>query len=175
MSLLRSWIDRIRRHRATLTKFGVIGLCGVVADVGGFNLLRYAGGEGPLYNQPLTAKVISVSLGIMVSWLGNRYWTFHAKRRTEVGREFVMFLVVSLIGLAIALAPLALSHYVLDLRSAIEDNISANVIGLGFATMFRFWAMQKHVFTGGSTPTATAAHIPTQQLRVPATEMVDHR
>ena len=40
-------------------RFGVVGVLGLVADVGTFNLLRFAGGEGPLYDYPLSAKVIS--------------------------------------------------------------------------------------------------------------------
>jgi putative flippase GtrA len=129
-----------------LTKFGVVGTVGLVADVGVFNLLRFAGGEGPLYELPLTAKVISTGLGIIVSWLGHRYWTFSEKRRVAIHREFVMFVGVCLIGLAISLGCLAISHYVLGLKSLLADNIAANVIGLGLATAFRYWAMHTHVF-----------------------------
>jgi putative flippase GtrA len=146
LTLITRWTDKLRRHRQKLTKFGVIGIAGVIADVGGFNLLRYAGGEGPLYDRPLTAKVISVSLGILVSWIGNRFWTFSATRRKAIGHEFLLFLGVSLIGLGISLAPLAISHYLLDMHSALDDNISANLIGLGLATLFRYWAMNKIVF-----------------------------
>lgn len=122
-------------------------MLGLLADVGGFNLLRYAGGEGPLYNLPLTAKVISTGMGIVVSWLGHRYWTFSEKRRVAIRREFVLFVGVCLGGLAISLGCLAFSHYVLGFKNLIADNISANVIGLGLATAFRYWAMHTHVFT----------------------------
>jgi putative flippase GtrA len=85
-------------------------------------------------------------LGIIVSWLGHRYWTFREKRRAAVHREFVLFIGVCLIGLAISLGSLAFSHYVLGLHSPLADNVSANVIGLGLATAFRYWAMHTHVF-----------------------------
>ena len=143
---LQLWIRRIRRNLPQLTKFGVVGFGGFVADVGGFNLLRFAGGEGPLYDYPLTAKVISTALGIVVAWLGHRYWTFSEGRKLRLHHEFVLFVGVCLGGLAITLGCLWTSHYALQLTSALADNVSANVIGLGLATAFRFWAMRTHVF-----------------------------
>jgi putative flippase GtrA len=143
-----------------MTKFGIVGLVGLVVDVGSFNLLCYAGGRGPLYDLPLIAKVISTALGIIVGWLGHRFWTFSEKRRAAVHRELVVFVGVYLIGLGISLGPLAVSRDLLDLRGALADNVSANVIGLGLATAFRYWAMHKHVFTGGRRSTGTGAIAP---------------
>jgi putative flippase GtrA len=142
-------IRRIRRNLPQLTKFGVVGLGGFVADVGVFNLLRFAGGEGPLYHYPLTAKVISTAFGIVVAWLGHRYWTFSEGRKLRVHHEFLLFVLVCLGGLAITLGCLWISHYAMQLTSALADNVSANVIGLGLATAFRFWAMRTHVFGHG--------------------------
>ena len=48
--------------------------------------------------------------------------------------------MLNAIGLAISLMCLFISHYVLDLTSALADNISANVIGLVLGTTFRFWS-----------------------------------
>jgi hypothetical protein len=50
--------------------------------------------------------------------------------------------------MAIALACLAVSHYLLDLRSPLADNISANGVGLVLGTLFRFWAYRRFVFAG---------------------------
>ena len=146
MALIQRWRGRLQRHSIRLSKYGMVGLIGFVVDVGGFNLLRFAGGEGPLYDMPLAAKAISTGLAILVAWLGHRYWTFHERRRSAAHREFVVFVVVSLIGMAISLAPLAVSHHLLGLRSPLADNISANIIGLGLATAFRYWAMHTRVF-----------------------------
>jgi putative flippase GtrA len=127
-------------------RFGVVGGLGFVTDVGGFNLLRFAGGEGPLYDRPLTAKVISGTAAMLVAWLGNRYWTFRHSRREQAGQELLIFAVVAVVGTGIAMGTLWVSHYLLDLRSALADNVSANGIGLVLATLFRFWAYRNHVF-----------------------------
>lgn len=135
-----------RLPHGELTRFGVVGAAGFVVDVGGFNLLRFAGGAGPLYSFPLTAKIISSVLGIVVAWLGNRYWTYAAQRRTKAHHEFLHFLAVCTVGIGISLGCLWVSHYGLGLRSALADNIATNVVGLGLATTFRFWAYRTHVF-----------------------------
>lgn len=142
IDLLRAWISRIYREAM---KFGVIGLCALVIDVGLFNLLMYAGG-GVLNDRPLTAKVISVVAATTFAYFGNRFWTFRHRGRTSFAREYVLFFVLNAIGMGIALACLWFSHYALGLTNAIADNISANVIGLALGTIFRFWSYRKWVF-----------------------------
>lgn len=143
----RQWHDLVRRLVPELSKFGVVGGVALVVDVGGFNLLRFAGGNGLLYEWPLAAKVISAAAATVVSWVGNRYWTFRHQRRANAGREFLLFVTMCVIGTGLALACLATSHYVLGLTSPLADNISANVIGLALGTTFRFWAYRTHVFS----------------------------
>ena len=145
MSLRDRW-SRLAGLLPQLSRFGVVGLFGLLVDVGGFNLLRFAGGEGPLYDRPLTAKLVSAAAATVVSWLGNRYWTFRHTRRAAAHHEFALFVIVCTLGTGIALACLAVSHYVLGLDSALADNVSANVVGLVLATTFRFWAYRTHVF-----------------------------
>jgi len=129
-----------------IAKFGIVGLSALVVDIGLFNILRFAGGEGPLYDKPLTAKVISVAVATTVAYAGNRFWTFRHRGRTHMGKEYLMFFGLNGVAMLIAVACLWFSHYVLGLTSALADNISANVIGLGLGTLFRFWSYRKWVF-----------------------------
>ncbi len=129
-----------------IAKFGVVGLCALVIDVGLFNLLRFAGGEGPLYDKPLTAKVVSVCVATTFAYFGNRYWTFRHRGRTSFHREYLLFFLLNGVGLAISVGCLWFSHYALGLTGPIADNISANVIGLALGTMFRFWSYRRWVF-----------------------------
>jgi len=147
VALLTSLRQLVVRLLPELTRFGLMGLVGLLVDVGGFNLLRFAGGEGPLYGQPLTAKVVSTAAATVLSWLGHRYWTFRHSRRSAMHHEFALFVLACSIGSGIAVACLAISHYLLGLTSAWADNISANVIGLALGTVFRFWAYRTHVFS----------------------------
>ena len=146
LAKIHSSIDVLYREAA---KFGVVGAVAFVVDFGVFNLLRTGiiGGEHGLAEKPLTAKTISVFVATIVAWLGNRYWTFRHRRRASLQREFVLFGVMNVGGLAISLACLGFSHYVLQFTSALADNIAGNVIGLGLGTLFRFWAYRQFVFT----------------------------
>jgi putative flippase GtrA len=139
-------LDRLMAFAREAAKFGVVGAVGFVVDVGLFNLLRYAGDPGLLEHKPLTAKAISVTVATMVTYLGNRHWTWSERARSGVRREVTLFFVLNGIGMAIALGCLAVSHYVLDLRSPLADNISANVVGLVLGMIFRFWSYRTFVF-----------------------------
>lgn len=145
-------LDRVRATMDVLVreavKFGAVGTVALVVDVGVFNLLRFGLGDGgPLEARPLTAKVLSAGVATLVAWLGNRYWTFRHRRRSAAHHELALFVVFNVIGMAIAVMCLGFSHYVLGLRSALADNISANVVGLVLGTLFRFWAYRRFVFT----------------------------
>ena len=152
--------DRVRETGRTLVreiaKFGMVGVVALVVDVGLFNLLRYAGGEGPFYDRPLTAKAISVIAATTVAYFGNRFWTFRHRGRTNMGREYALFFVLNGIGMMIALGCLWFSHYALGLTSPLADNISANVVGLALGTMFRFWSYRRWVFPALPVETAPA-------------------
>jgi len=132
--------------RRELGKFGVIGLIAYVIDLTVFNLLRFAGGEGPLFDKPLTAKVISVLVATTFAYFGNRNWTFKDRTRSSFRREYALFFVFNAVGMIISLSCLWISHYVLGFDSALADNISANVIGLVLGTVFRFWGYHNWVF-----------------------------
>ena len=132
--------------RKELGKFGVIGLVAYIIDLTIFNVLRFAGGEGPLYDKPLTAKVISVLAATTFAYFGNRHWTFKDRSRSSFRRQYTLFFVFNAVGMVISLSCLWVSHYLLGFESALADNISANVVGLVLGTVFRFWGYHNWVF-----------------------------
>lgn len=128
-------------------RFGVVGLVGVVVDVGIFNLLRLTVLAPELIHEgPVIAKIISTSIAIITNWIGNRYWTFGSMRRSHVLREGLEFALVSVGGMGIALLCLWVSHYLLGFTSALADNIATNIVGLGLGTAFRFTFYRIWVF-----------------------------
>ena len=147
----RLW-DKVHHLGPEAIKFGIVGLTGVALQFVVFNVLRYAGpnGQGVLHTKPITAQVIAIGAATVVTYLGNRYWTYHHRERGNPVRELPIFVLVNGIAVAIGAACLALSHYVLGLTSPLADNISGNVIGLGLGTLFRFWSYRRFVFTGDS-------------------------
>lgn len=123
-----------------LAKFGLTGLACAVLDIGLFNLFRH------LAIGPLTSKGISTTVAAVASYFINRHWAFDARARTGLGRELSLFIVLSAVGLGIAEACLATSHYLLGLHSALADNISANGFGLVLGTLWRYLSFRRWVF-----------------------------
>lgn len=139
-------LQRLRQLASEAMKFGVVGAVGFLVDVSVFNALRYLGDPGVLEHKPLTAKALSVAVATVVTYLGNRHWTWSDRARSGARREVTLFFLLNGVGMAIALACLAFSHYVLDLRSPLADNISANGFGLVLGMAFRFWSYRTFVF-----------------------------
>lgn len=158
----------MQRFIGQLSRFGLVGLVGLVVDLSVFNLLRFTMLSPEVLDQgPLLAKTISVAVAIVVNWLGNRYWTFRAERRPHVLREGLEFAAVSIGGMAIALGCLWVSHYLLGFTSALADNVSANVIGLGLGTAFRFWLYRTWVFPeAGASAAPGLSALPTSASRL---------
>ena len=143
LTLLRRTYGSLGHLVRELLKFGVVGGLAFVIDLAVFNTLRFGLGVGPL-----TSKTLSVFVAATAAYVGNRFWTFRHRARAQeaLHREYLVFLVLNGVGLAISLAVLAVSHYALGLTSALADNIAANGIGLVLATAFRFLAYRRWVF-----------------------------
>jgi putative flippase GtrA len=147
LRLRRALRTTFERFVHDFLKFGAVGLVGLVVDVSIFNLLRLGFfGHDPAVSGPLGAKTISVSLAVVVTWVGNRYWTFRAQRRKNFVLELLEFSAVAVLGLGISLACVYVSHYVFGFTSLLADNISTNVIGLGLATAVRFLLYRQWVY-----------------------------
>jgi putative flippase GtrA len=154
------WFSALTRD---FLKFGAVGLIGVVVDVGLFNVLRFDPLEADTaLNGPLGAKIVSVTVAVVVTWFGNRYWAFRRNKRSDFVREFAEFAVVAVAGLGISLACLFISHYVWGFQSILADNIATNVVGLALSTAFRFFAYRYWVFNPSrSTRYSEASFDPT--------------
>lgn len=131
--------------RNELLKFGSVGAVAYVVGVGGFNLLVHIP-NAPLADKPITASLISGVFAILVAYVGNRYWTWRDRPNNSPRREVIIFFAVNAVGLGFSALSLGISRYVFDLHSALSDNISANIIGVGLGTIFRFFGYRTWVF-----------------------------
>lgn len=132
--------------RSELGRFAVVGAVAYGTDVAVFNLLRAAG------TAPVGAKVLSSVLAVVVAFAGSRWWTWRGRAGPGIGRQSVLFVVVSALAAGLQLLCLVVSREVLGLRDALSDNLSANVVGMALATAFRFWAFRTVVFAPDPAP-----------------------
>ncbi|MBH0779031.1 GtrA family protein [Nocardia sp. NEAU-351] len=128
--------------------FLVVGLIGLGVDAGTYNLLVFWGGEGVLYHAPIPAKIIAIAVATVVTYFGNKWWTFAHKQTDNPGREYLLYAVFNVVAIGLQLGCLGFSRYVLDLATPFWDNFFGTFIGQVVAVVFRYWAYGKFVFTG---------------------------
>lgn len=138
-------LRKLFRLRTEIGKFFSVGLMAYLVAVGGFNLLVHLD-SAPLKSKPLTASILSGALSILLAYFGNRHWTWKERQRSGASREITLFFIINLISLSFTVICLAISRYILGFDSAVADNISANIIGVGIGTLFRFWSYRTIVF-----------------------------
>lgn len=141
------WLRSVRREVAA---FGAVGIVAFVVDNGGYNVLVFGLPgltPGPLHNRAVLASVIATTAATLVSWLGNRFWTYRHQRREKVTHELLLFVVANVIGIGITALPVFISRSVFGLTSVLSDNV-ARLFGWSLATAFRFVSYRQFVFTG---------------------------
>jgi len=143
--LVRRLVHRFQDIVHELGKFGVVGVVSYVVDTGVLNVLLSA------HMNPLLAKTISTVISATVAFVGNRFWTWRHRPSSGLRREYTLYFLFNVVGLAIGLACLGVSHYALGsvwpvFRTQLADIVSANVVGMAFGTLFRFWSYRRFVF-----------------------------
>ncbi|HTJ38092.1 MAG TPA: GtrA family protein [Dactylosporangium sp.] len=138
-SFLARLFERFQGLVRELGKFGTIGVISFAVDTAVFNALWHA-------MPTLAAGAISMTVAATVAFIGNRFWTWRDRARTDLRREYALYFLFNLCGLGIALSCLWVSHYALDFTSQLADNIAKNGVGLVLGTTFRFWSYRQIVF-----------------------------
>jgi putative flippase GtrA len=136
----RGLYERFRHLIHELAKFGVVGGIAFVITDGGTNLLHVQAQLGPL-----TSNALATIVATAFSFVGNRWWTFRHRERTGVPRETVMFFTMNGVGLAIQLACIGFTYYVLGFTDHLSYNVTL-IFGIGLGTLFRFWSYRKWVW-----------------------------
>jgi dolichol-phosphate mannosyltransferase len=94
--IINVWWIRFRRS-TTFMRFGIVGISGIVVNLGVFSLLLMIG-----VNKYL-ASPIAIQVSIVTNFLLNNYWTF--KKRRVLGRirvRGIKFNAVSLVALLVS-------------------------------------------------------------------------
>jgi putative flippase GtrA len=142
LNLIRDLYSRFRHLVHEVAKFGIVGASGAVLQFLVQDTLHFKLGVGAL-----SAEFVGIIGGIILTFLGNRYWTYRDRRshgRDSI-RESVLFVVMSVIGLGIQLGLQAIVTYGLGRTDGISYNL-ATVFGIGIATVFRLYAYRTFVF-----------------------------
>ncbi len=140
MSGLRALRTRLGLLYREIAKFGAVGGAGLLVNIGVFNLVRHS-----TELQTVRASILATIVSIAFNYLGFRYFTYRDRDRADRAKELSLFLLFSLVGLVIENGVLYLATYGLGWRSQLESNVF-KFVGIGIATLFRFWSYRTWVF-----------------------------
>jgi putative flippase GtrA len=140
MSGLRELRCRLRLLYREIAKFGVVGAVGVLVNIGVFNLVRHN-----TELQTVRASVLATVVSIAFNYVGFRYFTYRDRDKAGRTKELSLFLFFSAIGLVIENGVLYTAVYGFGWDSQLQANIF-KFVGIGVATLFRFWSYRTWVF-----------------------------
>ena len=153
MKVVRALYERFRQIIHEFAKFGVIGVFGLLITNIGYALLH----SNTVGWGPVTATTVATIVATSVTYVGNRYWSFRHRERTNVAREGSIFFVLNGIGLGIQDAVVAFNYYILGLGGNKLAEFLALNVGIALATVFRFWSYRKFVWAAPSDDGGTKA------------------
>ncbi|WP_037677170.1 GtrA family protein [Streptomyces griseus] len=130
----------LRRLVHEVAKFGAVGGAGTLVNLGVFNLVRHVTDL-----QVVRASVIATVVAIIFNYFGFRYFTYRDRDRSRRTKELTLFLLFSAIGLVIENGVLYVATYGFGWDSPLQSNIF-KFLGIGVATLFRFWSYRSWVF-----------------------------
>ncbi|MFI8291703.1 GtrA family protein [Streptomyces sp. ms191] len=136
-SALRARLDRLTREFA---KFGAVGGVGLLVDLGVFNLVRHVT-DVPVVRASIIATVVAIGF----NYLGFRYFTYRDRDKSSRTKELTLFLLFSVIGLVIQSGILYAATYGFGWDTPLQSNVF-KFLGIGVATLFRFWSYRTWVF-----------------------------
>ncbi|MDG9707904.1 GtrA family protein [Streptomyces sp. DH10] len=147
--------SRLRRLLHEVAKFGAVGGAGVLVNLLVFNLVRHVTDL-----QVVRASVIATVVAIVFNYVGFRYFTYRDRDKTRRTREMSLFLLFSAVGLVIENGVLYAATYGFGWDTPLQNNIF-KFVGIGIATLFRFWSYRSWVFRAlpGREPVADAESI----------------
>ncbi|MEU0300018.1 GtrA family protein [Streptomyces sp. NPDC006175] len=134
---LRTRLDLLAREVA---KFGAVGALGLVVNIVVSNLI-WRTTDFPVVRAGLMGTVVA----ILFNYVGFRYWTYRDRDKTGRTRELMLFLLFSAAGAVIETGVLYLATYGFGWNSPVQSNVF-KIIGIGVATLFRFWSYRTWVF-----------------------------
>ncbi|MFC9298664.1 GtrA family protein [Streptomyces sp. NPDC057011] len=144
-----SVLERARALVREVAKFGAVGGLGVLVNLGVFNLIRHTTDL-----QVVRASVIATVVAIATNYIGFRYFAYRDRAKSGRTRELVLFAAFSAIGLVIENGVLYTATYGFGWDGPVATNVF-KFIGIGTATVFRFWSYRTWVFKA-LPPAATA-------------------
>jgi dolichyl-phosphate beta-glucosyltransferase len=119
-------------------KFALVGILNTLIDLGLLNFLIFISGinKGLGYS---IFKGISFTVAVINSYFWNKFWTFRKSKTAQTGKEFMQFLIVSLIGFGFNVGIASLVVNIIGVQFGLSKEIWANIGAISATTFAMLW------------------------------------
>ncbi len=142
LSLIGLWISEILGkkflfiHQAA--KFFLTGVLATLVDLGIMNFFILisglaSGGAFALF------KGTSFLLATLAKYFGDKFWAFEKMEKKEMGKEFIQFVIVTLIGMALNVGVASFLVNVVGSQFGLSPTVWANVSAILAAVVVATW------------------------------------
>lgn len=136
--MLRKIIDKFLSRKVLLSRFAVVGVSGIVVNMGVLALLTKVWDV----NVDI-AGLIAIELSIINNFVWNNFWTWSGEKKTSIWNRFIKYHLVTLVSGGVNYVTLLYLH-----KSAGLDELIANSIGIILGTAINFilnhyWTFQR--------------------------------
>jgi putative flippase GtrA len=136
--MLNKLINRLPKGFA---QFVLIGGIGFLIDAAGlYMVIQYAGLDA------YTARFTTFPVPILATWLLNRRFTFREHNTSNKTREYSIYFLVQVCGLAFNFSVYSIAVY--SSPFIMQYPIFAQAMGSIAAMVFNFYAVRRYAFTG---------------------------
>lgn len=140
ISAIRSMNTRWRLLTGEFIRFAVIGVAGVLITNGAYDLLHDHLEMGAVLSTTAAAATATI-----VSYIGNRYWSFRRRERTGLAREIAAFALLNGVGLLIQDATVGAGSIARLQHGKLAEYLMLN-LGIVLAMLFRFWSYRRWIW-----------------------------
>lgn len=143
--------ERLSLLGREVAKFGAVGGVGLLVNLVVFNLVRHTT-DLPVVRASILATVVAIAC----NYVGFRYFAYRDRDKTRRTKELTLFLLFSAVGLVIENGVLYTATYGFGWDGPLQSNVF-KFLGIGVATLFRFWSYRTWVFRRLQPETASVA------------------
>ena len=126
---------------AQFIRYCIVGAVNTVFDFGLYTFLTR--GFGFWREHYLLANAVTFVVVVTWSFFWNKYWTFK-NRDVQHGKQYLRFVIVTLVGLGIAEGVLFIGVHFLSIYDIVSKVIAAPLVVAWNFSAYRFWTFKPY-------------------------------
>lgn len=126
-----------------LRSFCIVGALAFIVNWATFNIIELLCRASFNHPFPMVATVAANAMALIVSYYGNRKYTFGGKSSSYAGVRFVL---INLLAAIVQYLCIVAAHKIFEEDSTLIDNLASYLIGLPLGLLIRLFLYKRWVF-----------------------------